>query len=599
MLNIVLICGGTGGIAVQKGFAELYGYDNYRLDVVINAYDNGKSTGACRKVFDGKILGPSDLRKNQITQYKLLYKEQLKDEHTYEAKLLSLFELRLTAEIYEEYFERARSLLEDCLYLKARTKELFLLWVKYFFFENYEERRYRKAVATVDFNDFCLSNIFYASCAAMNGNSLGCAGRIMAEILKIEDRVHLISDVPLFLKAQTENGHIIENEESIIGWNNASDKIAAVLLEDEAGNTYTPAIDERNEVSIKEIFEKADILIFSSGTQWSSLIPTYIHAGFKKLINNIKAKKYLIMNNIEDGDMVGVCANELLEIVGQYIDLDSVKIVVNDNAADSMRSVSGKYSVLNGSLSEPKDRKHIPEAITAIIMRDYYKLEDKKPQLISDLDGTLWDEKAIGHAMETGVQNLSLFEGVMISGNSYDHVYYVANTFFKNHENERIYCDYGNTYFRLGDPKGVTGKLSEEFIIDGNIVEKLERDSDFKGKVNLRGDVIITIKPLDDRENKIKKARAILDKYGKIYEAHIAGRTSIDIVKKGFCKATSLKLIIQKEKINEKNIIYIGNELIEGNEACIRDMGVQTLQMNDVFETNVFLKTYFKVFDTE
>lgn len=44
MLNIVVFSGGTGSIAIQEGFSALYGNENYNLDIVINAYDNGKST---------------------------------------------------------------------------------------------------------------------------------------------------------------------------------------------------------------------------------------------------------------------------------------------------------------------------------------------------------------------------------------------------------------------------------------------------------------------------------------------------------------------------------------------------------------------------
>ena len=63
MINIVIFSGGTESIAIQEGFSTRYGIDSYNLDVIINGYDNGKSTGACRKIFNDRILGPSDLRK--------------------------------------------------------------------------------------------------------------------------------------------------------------------------------------------------------------------------------------------------------------------------------------------------------------------------------------------------------------------------------------------------------------------------------------------------------------------------------------------------------------------------------------------------------
>ena len=77
MYNIVIFSGGTGSIAIQEGLSLIYGNNNYNLDIIINAYDNGKSTGVCRKIFDNQILGPSDLRKNQMTQYYTFHHHQI------------------------------------------------------------------------------------------------------------------------------------------------------------------------------------------------------------------------------------------------------------------------------------------------------------------------------------------------------------------------------------------------------------------------------------------------------------------------------------------------------------------------------------------
>ena len=68
MKNIVIFAGGHGGIKLQQSIAK-YAGNNVNVDIIISAYDNAKSTLACRKVFDNKLLGISDLRKNHITQY--------------------------------------------------------------------------------------------------------------------------------------------------------------------------------------------------------------------------------------------------------------------------------------------------------------------------------------------------------------------------------------------------------------------------------------------------------------------------------------------------------------------------------------------------
>lgn len=592
MLKIALICGGTGSIALQKGFAQLYGYRNYRLDAIINAYDNGKSTGVCRRVFDGKILGPSDLRKNQLTQYELEYEQELKNPDSYESKLLSLFELRFSAEDYKAYYEKAYRLLKESNFLDEAERNRFITWLNYFFFQNQNGNEYRAAVTRAEFNDFSLSNIFYASCAAMNGFSLESAGKIMSEILKIENRVHLISNVNLYLTARTESGTVIADEGDIVTWKNPHDRISEVVLKDRNGRTYLPKVDENNSSFVSDILKQADIVIFSSGTQWSSLIPTYMHRGFKDLVKSLTAKKYLIMNNEEDADMTGVSADELLNTVSRYINLDDVTIALNDNAEDSMRSLSGSYHTIHGKVSEPCSRKHLPVALVATVMRDYFDFNNKKPYLISDLDGTLWDADDATGSREISAQNLAIFRGTILSGNDYEHVYSITHEYFMNHDGGNVYCDYGNTYFDLKRPKYTTGTLSESYAIEDSLVDALKQFPDFAGKVIWRGRAVVTIKPLEDRQEKLEEVRHILRKYGNRYKAELAGHSSIDITMTDFSKAISLDHIIKSSEIAKDNFLYLGNELLDGNEVCIRKTGIRTRQIGDVFEMNVLLKTY-------
>ena len=73
-MKIVLFCGGSGSERLQKGFWQLFG-DSVELSIIINGYDDGKSTGIVRDCFHNAILGPSDLRKNHLLQHKLRYGE--------------------------------------------------------------------------------------------------------------------------------------------------------------------------------------------------------------------------------------------------------------------------------------------------------------------------------------------------------------------------------------------------------------------------------------------------------------------------------------------------------------------------------------------
>ena len=89
----------------------------------------------------------------------------------------------------------------------------------------------------------------------------------------------------------------------------------------------------------KNLIDKADIIILSSGSQWTSLIPTYLFDGVNDAIRSNKhAKKYVIMNNIEDKDSYGVGSNDFIKIVtDRGLDLSNFTILENNDAVESLR----------------------------------------------------------------------------------------------------------------------------------------------------------------------------------------------------------------------------------------------------------------------
>ncbi len=67
---LTIICGGSGSETLQTGLYKMN--KNISLNLIINGYHDGKSTGILRNIFKD-ILGISDFRKNQILEYKLRY----------------------------------------------------------------------------------------------------------------------------------------------------------------------------------------------------------------------------------------------------------------------------------------------------------------------------------------------------------------------------------------------------------------------------------------------------------------------------------------------------------------------------------------------
>lgn len=592
MYNVVIFSGGTGSIAIQEGFASIYGNDNYNLDIIINAYDNGKSTGTCRTIFDSKILGPSDLRKNHMNQFKVQKAAALKDFSSKESVLYRMFNLRLDASSKEDYYDKACDLLEDGRRAIGDKDTYYLKsLLDYFFFDDVHNDTWRKALTGVDFKDFSIANIFYSAAAAMNGYSLRLAGKDMAAVLGIKDNVHLISDVNLYLEARTESGKIIRDEGDIVEWDNPEDKIVSVMLL-KNGEEYIPSVDEGTDLtkvkSIKSIVEAADIIIFSSGTQWSSLIPSYMHSGLRKILAASKAKKYVVMNNVEDHDMKGVTADEIISILGRYIPVDDITAVVNDDAVPTMNSVSTIRSIC-GHIGGEKS-KHNPVKLIALLMKDFFNVTDKDKTFIYDLDGTLWDERANNKGKAVGSENMNLFTGIIHSGNNYEHVRDAFKYLYHQEAETDIYSDFGNVHFTSENHK--IELLTEEYVIDTVIVAALDKVDAFTGKIKTRGQgCVVTIKPLVNREVLLRKAQEVLDQFGGEYEARVSGHTSIDIMKKNYDKKTMLGLIMQRHHLAIDQVIFVGNETEEGAEANIKELGVRTLQVDDVYECNMLLRT--------
>src|ERR1044071_3726881 len=85
--RIVLFCGGRGGATIIRALLR---QSEVELTLLVNAYDDGLSTGTLRNFIPG-MLGPSDFRKNLSTLF---------GDHS-QAALESLMEYRLSGEAAE------------------------------------------------------------------------------------------------------------------------------------------------------------------------------------------------------------------------------------------------------------------------------------------------------------------------------------------------------------------------------------------------------------------------------------------------------------------------------------------------------------------
>jgi len=548
-MKVLVISGGSGSTEIQKGLK------NYPIDltILVNGYDNGKSTGLIRQVFNGKILGPSDIRKNQFLQYKLEHNDNL----------IEYLDHRFSSDNPQKYIEN---------YWKDKNIPIFFKKIIQRYFENDNAHK-------IVYNDFSIGNIIYGQLAYENDFSMQKAADIMKEQLKISANIIVNSDQSLFLYAITESGKIITDEADIVDYNNKDDKIKNIYFLDENGNKiYNPDLSDR---AIDEM-NKSDLIIYSTGTQWSSLIPTYISKGFYDLSEINSYKSFLIMNSYQDKDMKGVDGTELYNILKKYISIDKMKVIIDENAIDGLNEVNEVCNCYHLFLSN-KNNKHDGNVLIKNIFNIYFKQPQKHDMFIFDLDDTLIER--IPKNIDISHQNLEYLKNLP------NKMIVTGNTIKTVPQNFNAYADGGLNYYENHKfVKCINENLKIKSI--EKIIEMLSKYG-FAYKIDNRNDTCLSIKPIKEHRKIIcEKINDELKKIDNNLIAKEAGNTTIDIMHKDSDKIFAVKDII---KNYNQRIFYIGDEFKNGNDSLIfkksNELGITFIKVNDVLDTNIFLKS--------
>ena len=288
--NIVILSGGSGNDAILQALFDM-GYTDKNIRIIVNAYDDGKSTGICREVTG--TLGVSDIRKNHSKIHRMKYKEEANEY------LMKLYEERVRV---DKDFRLGHQLFD--VLIKA-------------FMGNIKSKD--------EYDNFNVMNIIYSQLYSQKGYEH--TNKMMSEkFLGLEDVVKLNSFDNIKIVASTKSGHVITDEGDIVEWKNENDPIKDIHY---VGKSFYGL----NEEAI-EIIEDADLIIISTGTFWSSIYPTLDYLDFYKYINNSRVDKLWIMNSEEDKDTYGVSSVDFYRILKNMgLDLDDIFIVLNEDAS--------------------------------------------------------------------------------------------------------------------------------------------------------------------------------------------------------------------------------------------------------------------------
>ena len=580
LMKVVIFSGGSGSQQLQRGL-DFFNKDVDAMDITVitNCYDNGLSTGEVRKVFDGNILGPSDLRKNQILQY------SLKEDHNKD--LLSFLNLRIDEDNFED---AAQKIIDAHLQLADKVSDdIFdrLAWALNYFMAAPKAK-------DISYMNFSVSNAIYAAFANYHSNRMSEAGREMADILGLpKDSVVLNSDESLYLKAVTESGFVIGDEADIVDWNNEEDKIIDTFTENVKGEVVAPTLSDEAAAKIAE----ADLIILSSGTQWSSLIPTYKSLGFAEAMEKTKAPIVMVMNKSQDGDMKGRDANYIYDEVSKYFNTTLGVIITEDRLADSTMTgisytVPKVYYNQEGSYDA---KKHNPENLVTTILSAFYEWPSRYNNksvspynyLILDYDDTLSPRNKDDFSyFEKSKKYLAREKLIhIVSGNDFNSI---DPRLDEIDSIKTIYADNALNKYVKGKLVGDVLEISQEDIAD--MIGELMAANYDPSMIYNRGNKSIAIKPIPiQRDFVVNDIKKYVTMHGEFLVKE-SGTTTVEIVHKDSSKLHAINDILDNS--DNARFTYVGDEPM-GNDKEIfelRNSRISAIAVKNVRETLLFLK---------
>jgi 2-phospho-L-lactate transferase/gluconeogenesis factor (CofD/UPF0052 family) len=328
-INVVLFSGGTGTKSITEALLR---HPQIALRILINAYDDGHSTGRLRRFIPG-MLGPSDVRKNINRLMPLGERAQkalrLISDHRLpvgipRGEALEFID-HIRAGSYASLPPKIGSAFEQLSIAQYRHVCSYLAtFVEYF----HEQERLGRAF---DFTDCAIGNLLFAGCYLQEACDFNRTIDAFSAFYEVTPGIllNITEGENLFLVAEKESGAVLLNEADIVAAQDEA-KISELFLLDEdsywnhvergAGEPAggwgaffrerhrIPRLNER----AARVLAEADVIVYGPGTQHSSLFPSYMTEGVAEAVaGNKRADKIFIGNIHRDFDIQADDANDL------------------------------------------------------------------------------------------------------------------------------------------------------------------------------------------------------------------------------------------------------------------------------------------------
>lgn len=261
MPKIVMFSGGTGTASIAKALIDK-GAD---LTLVVNCYDDGKSTGVLRRLIPG-MLGPSDIRKNV-------------GRHS---PFVGLLDKTYPNGMYHTTLQQH----EDDSSVVA--------WIVAFM------KFYHDAPQHPDLSTIPYGNIVFAGAYLCHDCDFNVAVDVFQKLFMCRARVlNVTNGENLFLEATREDGSVSDESAISTEWGMAYNYIRLFPPHLPEARGYLPWMNDEVQTALVH----ADMIVYGPGTQFSSLLPSYMTHGIGSTIAQSLAKKVYIANVARDFDI--------------------------------------------------------------------------------------------------------------------------------------------------------------------------------------------------------------------------------------------------------------------------------------------------------
>ena len=215
---------------------------------------------------------------------------------------------------------------------------------------------------TSDLNNHAIGNLIFTGLLDITG-SLKKTIEAISKLLDVRHTVLPLSEDCLTLVGKTVDGEIIEGESAITSAHKQYKKI------------YYKA-EPKVLPEVLEAIKSSDLIIFSMGSLYTSILPHVISKDIKKAVKEAKAKKMYICNAVtQPGETDDFTVSDHIKLLNHYLGKNRIDVVVASNSEVS-KAIVDKYSTEEQKDLVEIDHEELKKLEVEVIEEDLFTLED-------------------------------------------------------------------------------------------------------------------------------------------------------------------------------------------------------------------------------